>query len=608
MTDGFTPGHAIGPDPGRAVGLEDLAALGDGRAVALAGSDGAVVWLCVPNIDSPPLFDRLLDPRHGGSFTVRPVDPYRVERRYREDSNVFETTFTTAAGVARVTDSMNSSLAGRLPWCELARRLEGVSGTVRLGVRLVFGTRGDTVSPWLQPNPNGCVFHVGPVIGMFRGSPGIRVLTEEDRTVEAEVTLHAGERATAAVLVGEDEPLGVPPIEEVDARIDLSDQAWRTWARGLRYDGRYRDAVRRSALALKLLLFSPSGAIAAAATTSLPERIGGPKNYDYRYAWVRDAAYTVNAFLRLGVVPESKAAFTWLIQRLGETGAKVCYTLAGGPVPDVAVLDLPGYRDSRPVLTGNVAAGQHQHGVYGDILETAALFVNGGNVLDPRSAAILSALADECADRWRQKDSGIWELEERQHYTMSKVSAWQALARAVELAENHHLPATRVPRWTRERDRIAVWIKENCWSEAKRAYTLHPGTDRLDAALALAARFGFEGADRLSATCDAIRRELGRGPFFHRYSGAEQEEGAFLACSFWLVEAYASLGRRADAVALMDATLQGLQGGTGILSEMVDAGSRAFLGNLPQGLSHLSLIHAACTIDSEGERPLDPRD
>ena len=406
-----------------------------------------------------------------------------------------------------------------------------------------------------------------------------------------------------AVLAGEDEPLGVPPIADVDARIDLSDGAWRTWAEGLHYDGRHREAVRRSALALKLLLFSPSGAIAAAATTSMPERVGGDKNFDYRYAWVRDAGYTVNAFLRLGVVPESKAAFTWLIHRLGETGARVCYTLAGGPVPDVETLDLPGYRGSRPVVTGNAATRQHQHGIYGDIFETAALFVSGGNVLDQRSAAILSALADECADRWRQKDSGIWELPEPQHYTVSKVSAWQALARAVQLAENHHLPSTCVPRWTRERDRIAAWIDEHCWSDAKRAYTLHAGTDRLDAALVLAARFGFDGAERLSATCDAIRRELGRGPFLHRYTGAEHEEGAFLACSFWLVEAYASLGRRDEAVALMNAVLDALAGGTGILSEMVDPGTGAFLGNLPQWLTHLGLIHAACTLEVGDGKP-----
>ncbi len=586
-----------------AVALKDLAALGDGRSVALVAPDGTIAWLCVPAIDSPPLFDRLLDHAHGGFFAIRPAGPFTVERRYRENSNVFETTFTTPDGVARVTDSMNSTWAGRLPWCELARRIDGVSGSVRLDITLVFGTRADSVSPWLQPNPNGCLFHVGPVIGTVRTSPNVRIHTEEDRTVAAAVTLRAGERAVVALVAGEDEPLGVPPIGDIDARIDVSDRAWRTWAEDLRYEGRYREAVRRGALALKLLLFSPSGAIAAAATTSLPERIGGNKNYDYRYAWVRDAAYAVNAFLRLGIVPESKAAFTWLIHRLGETGAKVCYRLTGEPVPEVEALDLPGYRGSRPVVTGNAAAKQHQHGIYGDIFETAALFVGHGNVLDGRSATILSALADECADRWRQKDSGLWELEDLQHYTMSKVSAWQALARAVELARNGHLPSTCVPRWTRERDRIVAWVNENCWSEAKGAYTMHPGTDRLDAGLVLAARFGFDGADRLSSTCDAVRRELGRGPLVFRYSGAEREEGAFLACSFWLVEAYASLGRRAEAAQLMDAVLEALRGGTGTLGEMIDPDTGETLGNLPQGLSHLALIHAACTVEIGDGRP-----
>ena len=595
-------------DERRSFPLQDYAALGDGRSVALLAPDGAVAWWCVPNIDSAPLFDTLLDAAAGGSFVLQPTEPFRSERRYRQDSNVLETVFTTAGGSARVTESMNSTLAGRLPWCELARRVEVLSGTMTLRARLVFGTRGDTVSPWLQPNPNGCIFHVGPVLGLFRATPNMRILREEDRTILAEATLGEGERAVVAVVAGENEPLGVPPLDDMDRRIDLSDQAWRSWAEGLHYDGPHRESVRRSALTLKLLLFSPSGAIAAAATTSLPERIGGDKNYDYRYAWVRDAAYTLAAFLRLGVIPESKAAFTWLIHRLGETGAKVCYRLDGAPVPAVQEYDLPGYRDSRPVITGNAAAEQHQHGIYGDIFEAASLFVKTGNILDGDSAAVLSRLADECADRWRQKDSGLWELPDLQHYTMSKVSCWQALARAVELAEAGHLPATCVPRWSRERERIAAWIDAHCWSQTKRAYTFHAGTERLDASLVLAARFGFAGADtgRMSSTCDAIRRELGRGPrllsrgpWIYRYSGSEGEEGAFLACTFWLVEAYAELGRREDAEALMDEALRALPSGAGVMSEMVDVKTGDYLGNLPQGLSHLALIHAAMSLDGD---------
>ena len=591
-------------DERRAFPLQDYAALGDGRSLALLAPNGVVAWWCVPNLDSPPLFDTLLDPDAGGYFAIQPAEPFRAECRYREDSNVLETLFTCASGTVRLTEALNSTLAGRLPWCELARRIDVVSGTVRMRVRVVFGTHGDAVSPWLQPNPNGCIFHVGPVLGLFRTTPNLALIQEGDRMILAEGTLAAGERALVAIVAGENEPLGVPPTRDMDERIDVSDQAWRAWAQTLRYDGPHREAVRRSALALKLLLFSPSGAIAAAATTSLPERIGGNKNYDYRYAWIRDASYTLAAFLRLGVIPESKAVFTWLIHRLGEGPARVCYRLDGGLVPTVTECDLPGYGGSRPVVIGNIATDQHQHGIYGDIFEAAWLFAENGNILDGPSALTLSRLADDCADRWRQEDCGIWELPERRHYTMSKVSCWQALARAVDLAEGGHIASTCVPRWSRERDRIAAWVDERCWSEQKQAYTFYPGTERLDASMALAARFGFVAKARVSATCDAIRRELGtgpdgpgRGPWLYRYSGAEQEEGAFLACTFWLAEAYAELGRRDEAEALMHDALSALPPNVGILAEMVDPKSGDFLGNLPQGLSHLALIHAAISLD-----------
>ncbi|WP_027173798.1 glycoside hydrolase family 15 protein [Methylobacterium sp. 10] len=584
--------------------IQDYAPLGDGRSVVLVGPDGAVAWWCVPEMDSPPLFDRLLEPDSGGYFQVRPEGAFTMERRYRTDSNVLETIVVTGTGTARMTESLNSSRAGRLPWCELARRLEGVSGTVTFRIRAVFGTRGDSLSPWLQPTPNGCVFHVGPVLGVVRFSDNIRVLEEEDRTISATVTLGEGERALVALLAGEDEPMGIPTIAEIDERIDVSDDAWRHWAEGLHYDGPHRSEVRRSGLALKLLLYSPTGAIAAAATTSLPERIGGPKNYDYRYAWIRDAGYTVNAFLRVGAMPEAKAAFSWLMKHLGTHGAQVFYTLRGGQVPEETSLGLAGYRGSRPVRVGNAAARQHQHGIYGDIFETATLFVADGNILDQKSAKVLADLADECADRWRQKDAGIWELEVPQHYTMSKISAWQALARAVELAEAGHIAETCVPRWSRERDRIQAWIEEHCWSETRQAYTFYPGTDRLDASLTLAVRFGFDGRDRLSSTLNAIREELGRGPLLYRYSGAEREEGAFIACSFWLVEALAELGRLDEAEAVFTGMLHAVTRGVGVMSEMVDPDTGDHLGNTPQGLSHLALLHAACSLRGDRERDL----
>ena len=575
--------------------LENYGALGDGRSVALVGWDGSIDWWCVPHMDSPPLFDRLLAPDTGGYFSVTPQQPYTVERRYLPDSNVLETTFITADGRARVTESLNSGPAGRLPWAELARRVEGVAGQVSFEVRICFGTQADTVCPYLAPTGNGTVFHAGRILGMFLHGENLDIEEEGDLGVVATLTVSEGQREILAIIAGRDEPLVVPPLDLIDARIDGSDREWRQWTESLTYDGEYKGLVSRSALALKLLLSSPSGSIMAAATTSLPERIGGDKNYDYRFAWIRDASYTIGAFLSIGAQPEAKAAFTWLIHRLGEHGPHVCYTLDGALASGSRQIDLPGYKQSPPVV-GNDAAGQAQHGIYGDIFETARCFVDSGNILDAPSATVLSNLADQCADSWRRKDSGIWELPEQQHYTMSKVSCWQALSRAVELAKAGHLPTTCCERWDRERQRIADWIDEHCWSEKRQAYVFHAGTERLDASMALAVRFGFPRTDRLISTLKAIQDELGCGAFHYRYSEVHEEEGCFLACTFWMAEAWALLDHHDTATEIFLAAINGLDRGVGIYSEMVDPHNRQYLGNLPQGLTHLTLMCAATAL------------
>lgn len=569
--------------------LEAYGALGDGRTVALSGADGSIDWWCVPNLDSPPLFDRLLDAEEGGRFVITPDEPYETERRYLPDSNVLETVFTTASGSAKLTESINSGTAGRLPWAELARRIEGINGTVRFQLEMRPGRRGRAASPYQSQIGRHSVFHVGDVLGLLLHSGGVAV-DRSDEVVVGSFAVRSGQREVIAVIAGEGEPLVVPPVEDIDERIDVSDAEWRAWAERVAYGGQNRPAFIRSVLVLKLLLFSPSGAIAAAATSSLPEGIGGAKNYDYRYAWVRDAGYTIKAFLAAGAQPEAKAAFTWLLKRLEVHGQRVCYTLAGGIVPDVREIDVSGYRCSRPVRVGNIATDQAQHGVYGDIFETAARFVECGNILDASSAETLSHLADRCADSWRQKDSGIWELETLEHYTMSKVSCWQALTRAVCLADAGQLPTTCRDRWARERDRIASWIDENCWSQKRQAYVLHPGSERLDASLALMVRFGFEGRKRLAKTIDAIESELGRGSWHYRYSGAEKEEGCFLACTFWIIEAHLLLGRQGRAHEMLTKLESTLNRGVGILSEMIDPQDGSYLGNLPQGLSHLAYV------------------
>ncbi len=571
--------------------LEDYGALGDGRSVVLSGADGSIDWWCVPNLDSPPLFDRLLDPEEGGRFTITPDDAFEVERCYLPDSNVLQTIFTTANGRARLTESLNSGTAGRLPWAELARRVEGLEGSVSFSVEMRPGRRANGASPYHSQIGKHAVFHVGSVLGLFLHTDGFAA-RPADEAIKGILTIAQGRREVLAIVAGEGEPLVVPSLADIDDRIDVSDSEWRAWASRVEYDGEHRSAFIRSVLALKLLLYSPSGAIAAAATTSVPEAISGPKNYDYRYAWIRDAGYTIKAFLTAGAHAEAKAAFTWLLKRLDEQGTRVCYTLGGERVPGVTEIEVPGYRQSQPVRIGNVATDQHQHGIYGDIFETASCFVACGNILDPASAEQLSHLADACADAWRKKDAGIWELEEPQHYTMSKISCWQALARAVELADEGQLPTTCRDRWARERDRIADWIEENCWSEGRQAFVFYPGSDKLDASLALAVRFGFDGRDKLEKTLDAIDAELGAGPYHYRYSGVAVEEGCFIACTFWMVEARALLGQRDRAEKAFIAVSHALDRGVGIMTEMADPKTGAFLGNLPQGLSHLAHVMA----------------
>ena len=582
-------------DAGGWLALEAYAALGDGRSVALIGLDGSIDWWCVPHMDSPPLFDRILAPCSGGFFAITPRESFTAERRYRPDSNVLETLLITESGRVRLTESLNSGPAGRLPWAELARRIECLEGHVDLDIAIDFGTQADTVSPYLAANDNGCVFHAGDILGMFLHDDRLQLERKDDMGVRAFLRLAQGERSVMAMIAGRNEPLVVPPLDLVDQRIDGSDREWRQWSQSLVYDGPYKTFVVRNALALKLLLSSPSGSIMAAATTSLPERIGGLKNYDYRFAWVRDAGYTIEAFLAIGAQPEAKAAFTWLLRRLGEHGAHVFYTLDGAVGDCTRPIALPGYKNSPPVV-GNDARDQLQHGVFGDIFETARCFIDSGNILDAHSAALLAKLADQCADCWRQADAGIWELPQTQHYTMSKISCWQALSRAIELADDGHLPTTCRERWERERQRVRDWIEQHCWSEAHQAYLFYPGSARVDASIALAVRFGYPSQERLRSTLDVVQRELGAGAFHYRYSQAAEEEGCFLACTFWLIEAWALLGQRERAEKALVEAVAGLAHGVGIYSEMIDPGNGQYLGNLPQGLSHLAALRAALAI------------
>ncbi|WP_241645362.1 glycoside hydrolase family 15 protein [Rosenbergiella metrosideri] len=590
------------------VGLGNYAAIGEGRSVALIAPDGGIDWWCVPHMDSPALFDRILDNDIGGYFSLTPTEEYSVQRRYRENSNILETEFITASGRALLTESINSNLAGPLPWNELARRIEGKEGNINFQLTIRFGTQVETRSPWLDTTAQGNIFHIGDLMVMLRCSNDVEIKTCENNQVIAQLTSHPSSSSLCALLVSYAEPLAVPTIDAIDKRIETSHLAWQNWVENLSYQGSYPQHVIRSALALKFLWFSPTGALAAAATTSLPEGIGGEKNYDYRYAWIRDACLIIKSFVYLGALEDCQAAYSWLSKTIMRHGEELltCYTLEGGEVPAETYLVLQGYQDSQPVRKGNNARDQRQLSMYGDMLAVGQLFVQSGHILDLETSRLLCRLANQCADRWRLKDSGMWELPDLQHYTHSKMACWLALDAAVELADAGHLEPTWRDRWAAERDSIAQWVEQHCWSETRQAYRFYSDdNDELDAALTLVYRYGQRiNKSRMLATYRAMIDELGHGgPHLYRYSHVEKEESTFVACSFWMVEALAALDENALAEQNMQTILKTLcdRGNVETFNEMFDIRTGEWRGNLPQGLSHLALI---CAAQALGNQPL----
>jgi GH15 family glucan-1,4-alpha-glucosidase len=583
----------------RFVPLESYGVIGDGKSVALIARDGTVDWWAAPDMDSPPLFAAVLDPPGGGCCTLQPTVPYEVERRYLPDTNVLETTFITRDGTVRVIDSLDQSPGGLLPWTELARDIRPGRGEVPMRWRVAPGTRFHRARPWarLRDVP---ILHAGDVmIAIVADGAGEPRLGTGEFT--GEFVARAGQDALLALLVADRAPLVVPPAADVRARRKATEAAWREWCGTVPYAGEDRDLVLRSALTLKLLTYAPTGAIAAAATTSLPERIGGDRNYDYRYGWIRDTSFVLDAFIQLGLTQEVQGTLAWMLGCISET-APVIHPFYGlrRHVPDEeASLRLRGYRDSVPVRSGNRAVNQPQWGSYGDLLECVWLAVDrAGAHLDPASADLLDALGDHVCDVWTEPDCGIWELEKRQQNTFSKAGCWVALDRLIRLAERGQVSGRDVDRWRAERAAIRDWIDRNCWSSARQSYVWHAGSEDLDASLLLLARTGFLSGDdpRFGQTVDAIRGSLGKGPLMYRFTGAWEIEGAFVACSFWLIDALVRSGRPDEARKLWR-EMAGHASDLGLFSEEIDPATGAFLGNLPQGLSHLALLNAAAQLN-----------
>lgn len=583
--------------------IGDYGLLGDTRTAALVSSDGAIDWLCVPRFDGDPVFGRLVGGPEAGTFRVGPATPSPVVgRRYRADSATLETTWAAGPGRLTLSEAMVAEVTGRLlPATLLVRRLTVVGGDVEAVVH--FDPRlGERHRRPRVRRGRGLVCEWGTLAVCLDSDPELDI----EPGTPVSITITPGRPVTFMLAVASREPLvHVDPARAWD--LVTGDEArWQAWTAQIDDRVPFRDAVVRSLLTLRLLTYSPSGAPVAAPTTSLPEFPGGVRNWDYRYAWPRDASIGISAFLGVGKHDQARAFLWWLLHasRLERPHLPTMLTLTGGHVPrERELIGWPGYAQSLPVRTGNDAATQHQLDGYGWVLDAAWALVQADHRLYPETWRALRGFADLVARRWQAPDAGIWEIrDDAAHHVHSKLMGWLALDRALCIGDTNRLPARQRQRWQTARDAIAGAIRANGFDPVRGSYTRNFGSPDLDAALLILPTLGLEapGSPALRGTIDAIGRELSAGgPLLYRYppghDGLPGTEGAFLPCSFWLVEALAETGRRPEAVALFENLLE-LATPLGLYGEEMDPATHAHLGNFPQALTHAALIQAALAL------------
>jgi len=586
--------------------IADYAFLGDLQTGVLVSREGSIDWCCFPRFDSGACFAALLgDPNHG-RWQVSPVDEdWRVSRRYRPNTLILETEWETAGGAVRVIDFMPP----RGTAADIVRIVEGVRGTVRMQSELIVRFDYGRIVPWVRRIDGARLAIAGPDALCLRTPAEVH---GENLTTVSQFTIAAGERVPF-VLTWYPSYEDLPAPIEPQVALRETESFWQDWSGTCGLTGPYADEVRQSLLVLKAMTYRPSGGVVAAPTTSLPEWIGGVRNWDYRYCWLRDASLTLIAMLRAGYGDEAIAWRDWLLRAIAGDPAdiQIMYGIAGERRLEERELDwLPGFEGSRPVRVGNAASRQVQLDVYGEVMDAAYLTrVHGGEPSD-FSWAMFKHLLHWLEDGWRQKDAGIWEVRgPEQHFTHSKVMAWVAFDRAVRMHEEFGRDGP-VERWRDLRDEIKREVLERAWSERRQAFAQSYDADDLDASILLMPIVGFLPAndERVVSTVDAIRKDLGVDGLLLRYhadgrrtDGLPPGEGVFLPCSFWLVEVLALQGRDDEATTLFNRLLD-LRNDVGLLAEEYDPESGMLLGNFPQAFSHLALVTAALTLRTKAIR------
>src|SRR5579884_3242086 len=604
--------------------IEDYGIIGDLHTAALVGTNGSIDWLCLPRFDSDACFANLLGDEENGRWQIAPADPdHTVERRYRDDTLVLETTFITKTGIVRLVDCMPI----REEHPQVVRLVHAVEGSVDMRMELSMRFGYGSAVPWVR--------RIDGLLTAVAGPDGLALWTPAhtrgvDMQTVAEFTVHSGEHVPFVLIYY---PSHEDPPRPVDAAYAIDDTTmwWQEWARACNFEGEQCEAVTRSLITLKALTYHPTGGIVAAATTSLPETVGGVRNWDYRYCWIRDASLTLAALMRGGYHEEAMDWRDWLLRAVaGDPSAlQIMYGAAGERRLDEWEVDwLGGYEGSRPVRVGNAAAGQYQLDVYGEVMDAlhqartmgCEISAAAGGVIGPSGVRrpqraedsawdLQVALMEFLETGWERPDDGIWEVRgPRRHFTHSKVMAWVAVDRAVQAVKNMGLPGP-LERWEALRDRIHAEVCEKGWNSDLGAFSQYYGSGDLDASVLLIPLVGFLPPDdeRVGSTLAAVERRLVQDGFVLRYQTSEDgavdglagREGAFLACSFWLVDNYSMVGRQDDAVALFE-RLAGLANDVGLLSEEYDPVAGRMVGNFPQAFTHLALVNSARNLATGG--------
>jgi GH15 family glucan-1,4-alpha-glucosidase len=579
--------------------IEDYALIGDLQTAALVSRAGSIDWLCFPRFDSGACFAALLGTPKHGRWLVSPVGPVRkIERRYRPGTLVLETDFETDDGAVTVIDCM----AERDEHLALVRLVIGKRGKVRMRTELIVRFDYGSLVPWVTRLPNGLQAIAGPDKLLFYTDLPLR---NENFTTVAEFDVAEGQRVPFTLRWTQSN-VDIPAPDDPEETVRITESWWREWSGRCTYQGEWRDAVLRSLLTLKALIYAPTGGIVAAPTTSLPEEIGGVRNWDYRFCWLRDATFTLYALMAGGYLDEAKAWRAWLLRAIAGSPEQlsILYGVAGERrLPELTLDWLPGYENSKPVRTGNAAHEQFQLDVPGEVLD--ALYLARRHGLDPSEDAwhVAQAIMGYVEKVWQKPDDGIWEVRGPQrHFTHSKVMAWVAVDRMIKAIELYKLDGP-LDRWHQLRQTIHAEVCARGFDAGRNSFVQFYGGTELDASLLMIPLVGFLPADdpRMRGTIAAIEQHLLRDGLVQRYThdpkvdGLPPGEGVFLPCTFWLVDNYVLLGREAEARALFEKLLA-LRNDVGLISEEYDPNAKRLVGNFPQAFTHVALVNSACNL------------